>query len=289
MTNLTKDLAHWLETATKGLPSHAVQIVRDEISAHYADAMADHLAAGKTEAKAHQSAMTDLGDVRATARALRDAHLARRRYAIAAAACLAYPITLGLLPTLEATVLRSAVLAKFVYLCSALVSILYALSGLKRLLGHEAYSSRRLFALIVWAFVVADVAIIASWAVFGQMTIANTTQRGLHDSTTFLQATFDLVDLGGEIFGASGLLLLGARLARIENTLYGLRGLVRSLVIAVGSTLLTSVVATALNIYIPAVMATLLGMVILVVTFALLALLFFRAAYRGLTRPAQMA
>jgi len=287
--DVADSLAHWLEAATKGLPSHAVQTVRDEIGAHYADAVAEYRAMGRTEAEAHQAAMADLGDVRATARALRDAHLARRRYAIAAAACLAYPITLGLLPTLEATVLGSEVLAELVYLGSALVSILYALSGLKRLLGHEAYSSRRLFALIGWAFVVADIAIFASWAVFGQMTIANTTRRGLHDTTTFLQATFDLADLSGEILGAVGVLLLGARLARIENSLYGLRGQVASLAIAVGGTLLISVVATTLNIYVPAVLATLLGMVALVVIFALLALLFFRAAYRGPSRPAQMA
>ena len=289
MTNSTDSLARWLETATKGLPSHAVQMVRAEIGAHYGDAVADYAATGKTEAEGHQAALADLGDVRATARALRDTHLARRRYAIAAAACLVYPITLALLPTLESTALRSDILAEIVYLGSALVSTLFALSGLKRLLGHEAHSSRRLFALIAWAFVVADVAIFASQAVFGQRTIANTTRRGLHDATTFLQAAFDLVDLGGEALGATGLLLLGARLAKVENPLYGLRGLVSWLAITVGGTLLISVVTAALNIYIPAVVATLLGMVALVVTFALLALLFFRAAYRGPRRPAQMA
>jgi hypothetical protein len=289
MTNSADSITRWLETATKGLPSHAAQMARDEIGAHYADSVAEYRAMGKTEAEARRVALADLGDVRATARALRDAHLARRRYAIAAAACLVYPVTLGLLSFLEATVLRSDVLTEFVYLGSALISILYALSGLKRLLGHEAHSSRRLFALIAWAFVVADVAILASQAVFGQRTIANTTRRGLHDATTFLQAAFDLVDLGGEVIGATGLLLLGARLAKVENPLYGLRGLVSWLAITVGGTLLISVVTAALNIYIPAVVATLLGMVALVVTFALLALLFFRAAYRGPRRPAQIA
>jgi hypothetical protein len=289
MTNSGDSITRWLETATKDLPSHAVQMVRDEIGAHYADAVAHYAATGKTEAEAHQAALADLGDVRATARALRDAHLARRRYAIAAAACLVYPITLGLLPTLETTVLRSDILAEIVYLGSALVSTLFALSGLKRLLGHEAHSSRGLFALVAWAFVVADVAILASQVVFGERTIANTTRRGLHDATTFLQATFDLVDLGGESLGATSLLLLGTWLARVENPLYGLRGPVRWLAIAVGGTLLISVVTTALNIYIPAVVATLLGMVSLVVTFAFLALLFFRAAYRGPRRPALMA
>lgn len=83
------DLCEWLGTATRGLPTRIKVRIYDELTAHYQDAYDEARGEGTSAAEAHQQALARLGDARLTARALRQTHLARRRYAWAMGAAIA--------------------------------------------------------------------------------------------------------------------------------------------------------------------------------------------------------
>lgn len=83
------DLCEWLGTATRGLPAQIKARIYDELTAHYQDAYDEVCAEGGSADDAHQKALARLGDARLTAKALRQTHLARRRYAWAMGAALA--------------------------------------------------------------------------------------------------------------------------------------------------------------------------------------------------------
>jgi hypothetical protein len=58
----TRGLAGWLEIATHELDAASRRRIAVEIEAHYAEAVAAHIAAGETESKAHAAALSELGD-----------------------------------------------------------------------------------------------------------------------------------------------------------------------------------------------------------------------------------
>jgi hypothetical protein len=68
----------WLRTATKGLAAPAKERIRLEIEAHYAEALAAHLAKGLSEPNARMAALADLGDAEKAAKRFRKHHLTER-------------------------------------------------------------------------------------------------------------------------------------------------------------------------------------------------------------------
>lgn len=70
--------AIWLEFATKGICQEGKERIRDEISAHYEDALHDALQQGLTKTEAHLAAMESLGDPRKAGRAFRRSYLSER-------------------------------------------------------------------------------------------------------------------------------------------------------------------------------------------------------------------
>jgi hypothetical protein len=85
---------HWLDDATRGLPKASRGWVRDELLAHYDDALDEHLSSGITTGEAHRRVMAELGSAKSIAADLRQTHLAERRYRFAAAASLIFPLTM---------------------------------------------------------------------------------------------------------------------------------------------------------------------------------------------------
>lgn len=81
---MNTDLKRWLDTATKGLPDDIIESVREELLAHYEDALEDYTRHGITDEQAQSIALADLGDARETGQALRQTHLAARKYIFAA-------------------------------------------------------------------------------------------------------------------------------------------------------------------------------------------------------------
>jgi hypothetical protein len=82
--NSPHDLCDWLAAATRGLPKAAKRLIHDEISAHYDDTVDDLRRDGATLHDARIAALAQLGDAHITALALRQTHLAPRRYRQAA-------------------------------------------------------------------------------------------------------------------------------------------------------------------------------------------------------------
>src|SRR5690349_20478008 len=89
---ITPEFERWLKRATKRLPSETAEIVREELTAHFEDAVADYLAEGKTPQEAQQAALLALGDEGEISDGFQQTHFAGRRYLIAAAIGMVYPV-----------------------------------------------------------------------------------------------------------------------------------------------------------------------------------------------------
>ncbi len=281
---IAEDLARWLEAATKGLPAAAQAVVRAEIEAHYADAVGDHRAAGQTAEEAHRAAMADLGDVRATARALRDTHLARQRYMKAMIVSLIATFLFLLLPALYA-VPGVAVLASIVLRVSLPVAVFYTFYSLKLLLGFDARSVDRPIAILVWSAVVFNAACALIWILFNQAPAIESGERSLWAAAPLAERALDLIAFGGEVVTDVGLFLLWLGLMKIKNPVYGLLSPLRFFLLAVGCADLGFLIAIALEAHLPAMLLGPLASLLLIFVFALMSLLFFRAAYRRSAPP----
>ncbi|HEX3719213.1 MAG TPA: permease prefix domain 1-containing protein [Verrucomicrobiae bacterium] len=71
----TCGLPGWLEIATNGLEAAAKQRIAQEIEAHFAEAISDHLRAGESEPSAQEMALKELGDPQVAARNFQKSHL----------------------------------------------------------------------------------------------------------------------------------------------------------------------------------------------------------------------
>lgn len=78
------DFQHWLNTATRGLPAAIAELVVDEFTDHYKQALADYLEDGLSVEAAHRAAFADLGSPRQAGRMLRETHAPYRRLYLAA-------------------------------------------------------------------------------------------------------------------------------------------------------------------------------------------------------------
>ena len=111
--------------------------------------------------------------------------------------------------------------------------------------------------------------------------------------TTFPVAALDLAALSGTGLMASGMLLLSSRLTKLDHSLYGLRLLMRPCLTAVAVLMIIGIMQNVLEVGGPIggvlSLVNMFGLLALVITFLLLTLIFFRAAYRGPARPIRTA
>lgn len=70
----------WLQTATQGLPLHRLEMIRNELTTHYLDAVDDYLLQGLSADNARTIALRELGDARAVSDGLRSVHIHRHDY-----------------------------------------------------------------------------------------------------------------------------------------------------------------------------------------------------------------
>ncbi len=281
---IAEDLARWLETATKGLPATAQAVVRAEIEAHYADAVSDHRAAGKTAEEAHRAAMADLGDVQATARALRDTHQARQRYMKAMAVSLVATFCFLLLPVLYG-IPGFAGLASIVLRVTLPAAVFYTFYSLRLLFGFESRSVDRPIAVLVWSAVVFNAACALIWLLFNQPPAIESGERSLWAAAPPVEHALDLVAFGGEVVTDIGLFLIWLGLMKIRNPVYGLLSPLRFMLLTVGCLDLGFLIAIAFEANLPAMLLGPLASLALILVFALMSLIFFRAAYRRAAPP----
>jgi hypothetical protein len=80
-TNPQYELTAWVVLATDGLVAPARERIKREIEAHYADAVAAHVAAGLPPAEAAARALDELGDIKVAARGFRRRYLTEQEEA----------------------------------------------------------------------------------------------------------------------------------------------------------------------------------------------------------------
>jgi hypothetical protein len=122
----------WLDDATRGLPGAARAWVREELQAHYEDALSEHLLGGVSPAEAHRRVVAELGSTRSISADLRETHLAERRYRFAAAASLIFPLTM--LAHVALIARGGSGVAVLIYDLLLLLPMLYVLRNLQTLL-----------------------------------------------------------------------------------------------------------------------------------------------------------
>lgn len=132
----------WLSTVTDNLPEHVIQIVAPEFENHYLDAIDDLLAEGLTEEEAHKRGLANLGQAEAVGRCLKDVHLGRRQYKIAAVASLLILVVLLFFPVLVESFLAGSPVA---------VQVGHILTGLV-LAALTAYVLNTTRRLLIWRF-----------------------------------------------------------------------------------------------------------------------------------------
>jgi hypothetical protein len=144
---MNADLERWLDAATKGLPRESRGWVREELQFHYEDSVREHSARGMSAVEAHRAALAELGRAADVGGDLRETHLAERRYRIAAAASLIFPLTV-LAHLLMASRGEAGINIIF-YDLLLLVPMLYVLRTLHTLLAlrFQLHVERRLMAV----------------------------------------------------------------------------------------------------------------------------------------------
>ena len=207
------ELAHWLDSATRSLPRDTRGWVRDELRAHYEDALYDHLEHGRSHTEAHRAALAELGSAHAIQHDLSDTHLAERRYRFAAAASLIFP--LALLAHLLLIAHGSGGLDVIVYDLLLLLPLLYVLRNLHRLfvLRLNLHVERRLslIALGVLAMTLPEIALQAIWIALSHGFGSTVSTMGIE-----LLNGLMLLDLFGAVLLGIGLVWLVEALLRLK-------------------------------------------------------------------------
>jgi hypothetical protein len=292
------ELATWLKTATHGLPRAVSDMVRAEIEAHYHDAVADYQSEEKESEEAHRAALADLGDPEATARALRETHLTARRYVITMGLSLAFLLLYYGLPMAILALTGSEVAVGIALSVVIFVLTVFVLLAFKRLVAQhpDAHRLDKSVAIAMWGLGADASAASLSLLVYGIPAITHTYERTLWEVTPLVQVIFDWVALIG-VFGVGFGLLGAARVLRRQgDSLYGLRDPLTAALgfaglAAVGfpiGLLLCAFAHTESAAGVLMVLTVVFHTIIhITIVFAVLALLFFWARFRGRPDPLQ--
>jgi hypothetical protein len=290
MSDIHPDLARWLDTATEGLSSEVAAAVRDELTAHYEDALAEYT--GQGAADAHARAMADLGAADTTAQGLKDAHLGRRRYEAASVASLLTVITIFVVNFAYVLCVGKGPQARTILLLAFnLVMLplgLWVLLTLRRLLTWRFGVPRldRIFALGIGGLVANCIVDSVSQAVFGY-SFNSGGVRSVLDLTGGFEIAVNLAALGA--LAAIGVSLIGiaVRIIRLEDGLYGLGKVLAVVTFVMGLCFASIGVWVTLRVEMLIAAASLTVMLAHFLLWPLATLLFFRAAYRPSLRPAR--
>ncbi len=132
----------WLSIATDSLPEQVIQIVVPEFENHYLDAIDDLLEEGLSPKEAQIQVLTNLGQAETISRCLKDVHLGRRQYKVAAVASLLILVVLLFSPVFVENFLAGRpVTVQAVYILTGVV--------LAALTAYVLNTTRR---LLIWRF-----------------------------------------------------------------------------------------------------------------------------------------
>ncbi|MFC1974773.1 hypothetical protein ACFLXQ_00060 [Chloroflexota bacterium] len=294
-TPLHPDLKHWLDTVTQQLPLEATDYTRNELIAHYEDAMAGYIAAGLSPDQAHTQAMTDLGKDEVTWRGLKDAHLGYKRYQWAMIASfsmlmfmLGFPI-IYLASGLKEN--SSQVITLFVIDDLLLYGLTtFVLFSVKQLFTWRFNLSEtgRFIWLSVGGLTLQIIADITSVLMFGYSHNVGNKYVTIFQTGSVLETGLHLVSLVGFVLIGIGLLGLARQILKTKPGLYGLSVLLAVLLMVMGGCF----VSGWFWLNISSAISLLIGVIVQLchlIIWSLLTLLFFRALYRPAGHPIRLA
>lgn len=289
------ELAHWLKTATQGLPKQEAAITEMELYSHYEDAVDDYRAQGKSAEEAHHQAMLDLGGAEVTSAGLRDVHLGTRRYTIASAMSLLVLLVLYGLPILFSKLafphysIQETVLYTIFFgsLCVLSVTVMRAVKDLLtwRFNVRRLEAPFWLLSLGLSIYVITDVITLSTF----RYAVGYGNGPSLFTLNSPIEIVLAVIAYLSQMAVAVGLMTFAARMQPVRNQLYGL-GLPLSvllglLAIGVGG----SATAVLIGDRIIETMLVFLENIAHTILWPVLVLLFYRAIYHRIQLPRQFA
>lgn len=213
------DLDRWLKKSTRGLDAELSDMMRDEITAHYEDAMDDYVAEGYDLVTAHQMTMRDLGDESAVGKALRQVHYGNLRYLLYALVGLAFPIAYILsIPFNERLVggvgFNLAIFLPMIYVISSFRTVL-----------RDRFSQVNIeqnIMLIRWGIILVCVTRLIGWRLYHQPTIIESYTRSIFEAVSMWEMGLNMVSIAGLLLAATGFVLIGEQTLHLQEDFYGL-------------------------------------------------------------------
>jgi hypothetical protein len=288
---LHDDFSRWLQTATHGLPKNALPMIQAELRAHYEDALEDYVRVGKPIDEAQHAALADLGDAQDTSRALKQIHLAPRRYLLAGIASIApWLMLISFVPLISISVMFTALLLPF-YVLSFLCT-LYVLHTFRTLLPYHRLSlpitfisvgiSGVMAGLLLTAFGLGILSVFGNWSFFylNEPIIGYT----FASMTTSIEASANVIIMCSMLLTALGSILFGRRIIPTTDRLHQMVALT---FILHGICLFLQMTAVLAHNETAAGQCALIAVFAVVAKYAGCALLYFRAARIGSPFPTQ--
>lgn len=290
------DFARWLHTITDGLPADVSQEISAEYSAHFEDAMEDFQAQGYSLTDSETIVLGNLGKSDLVNRRLKDVHLGRPIYLSAMYASMLLFLLYSASHLLYAALnLKDGSLESRWYINGVEIILttfsIYVLIAMCRLLEwrYDVPDLVRLIAVIGYAMLWQGIAVIISRSIYdyssheeAQRIVANYTTLG------------DLILLSSIVLGrfmmGCGLSVLGWRVLKVSDSLFGLRPALGSGVLFMGLCAASNPILLNIGLGTAAEL-TLIGMILgHVFIWPIAIMLFYRVLYRNpIHHPIQTA
>ena len=213
------DLQSWLKKSTRGLDADLSEQIREDITAHYEDALDDYQSEGHDLATAHQMAMRDLGDESAVGAGFRHVHYSHWRYLAYALLGLVYPI--GYLLSIP---FNEALVGGVAFNLAIFLPMIYIISSFRTLL-RDRFShvdiEKNIF-LIRWGIIILCLTRFIGWRIYFQPTIVESYSRSIFDAVSTFEMGLNLVSIAGLLLAAAGFIFIGEQTLRLHEEFYGL-------------------------------------------------------------------
>jgi len=213
------DLQRWLKKSTRGLDADLSDLIRDDITAHYEDALEDYQNDGHDLATAHQMAMRDLGDESAVGVGFRQVHYSNWRYLAYALVGLIYPI--GYLLSIP---FNEALVGGVAFNLAIFLPMIYIVSSFRTLL-RDRFSQvdiEKNILLIRWGIILLCLTRFIGWRIYYQPTILESYSRSIFDAVSMWEMGLNLVSIAGLLLAAAGFIFIGEQTLRLHEEFYGL-------------------------------------------------------------------
>jgi len=213
------DLDRWLKKTTRGLDADVSELICEEITAHYEDALEGYQADGHDMASAHQMTMRDLGDESAVGKSFREVHHSHWRYLIYALIGLVYPI--GYIISIP---FNEQLVGGVAFNLAIFLPMIYIISSFRTLL-RDRFSSvnfEQNIMLIRWGIILLCLTRFIGWEFYHHPTIVESYSLSIFDAASIWEMSLNLVSIAGLLLAATGFIFIGEQTLHLHEDLYGL-------------------------------------------------------------------